>query len=353
MPFPEALAKPITLSTELSISIIIPVHNGGASFHRCLLSLAAAVPPPSEIIVVADGDTDGAWRLAEGFGARVLRIPTSIGPAGARNLGARAARGDILFFVDADVAICPDALSQVVSTFSREPDLAAVIGSYDDAPGAPNFLSQYKNLLHHYVHQTACEEASTFWGACGAIRREIFLAVDGFDESYRRPCVEDIELGYRLKRGGHQIRLRKTLQVKHLKRWGVVSMLRADFLYRALPWTELILRDRRFTNDLNLQFSNRLSVILVYGLLSTLVGAWWWSGFLVGAGVLSLGLLVLNAPVYRFFLDKCGFLFTLQVIFWHWFYYLYSGLAFAMGTSRYLFNHWYSSRANLSMALRK
>jgi hypothetical protein len=50
-----------------------------------------------------------------------------------------------------------------------------LIGSYDDAPGANNFLSQYKNLFHHYTHQTGSEEASTFWGACGAIRRDVFL----------------------------------------------------------------------------------------------------------------------------------------------------------------------------------
>lgn len=343
----------MTYSTELSISVIVPVHNGGASFHRCLLRLAETVPPPSEIIVVADGDTDGSWLLAKEFSTKVLKVSERGGPAQARNLGARAAQGDILFFVDADVVISPEAIRQVAIAFQREPDLAALIGSYDDAPGASNFLSQYKNLFHHYTHQTACEEASTFWGACGAIRREIFLGIGGFDESYRQPSIEDIELGYRLKRSGYRIRLHKTLQVKHLKRWGITSLLKADFYYRALPWTELILRDRQFTNDLNLQFSNRLSVILVYGLLGTLVGAWWWSGFLTGAGVLSLGLLVLNAPVYRFFLDKRGFLFTLQVVPWHWFYYLYSGLAFAIGTSRYLFNHWYLSRASLSMALRK
>jgi hypothetical protein len=61
-----------------------------------------------------------------------------------------------------------------MEAFQNDHDLAAVIGSYDDEPFEPNFLSQYKNLLHHYVHQTANRDASTFWGACGAIRRESF-----------------------------------------------------------------------------------------------------------------------------------------------------------------------------------
>ncbi|HAJ62032.1 MAG TPA: glycosyl transferase [Cyanobacteria bacterium UBA8543] len=333
------------LPSQLTISVIIPVHNGGDSFRRCLSSLAQAVPAPLEVIVVADGDSDGSWHVAEEFGAKVLKIPTCGGPARARNLGAGAAQGDILFFVDADVAICPDAISQVISAFKREPDLAALIGSYDDAPGESNFLSQYKNLFHHYTHQTAFEEASTFWGACGAIRREVFLSMGGLDENYRRPCIEDIELGYRLKREGYRIRLCKDLQVKHLKHWGPISLLRAEIFYRAIPWTELILRDRHFINDLNLSFSNRLSVALTFGLIGALFAALWLPGFLAVAGVLNVFLLAINAPVYRFFLDKRGFWFTLQVIPWHWLYFFYSGLAFLVGTVNYHSRQWFSPKA--------
>jgi GT2 family glycosyltransferase len=325
----------------LKISVIIPVYNGGASFYRCLSRLAEAVPQPTEIIVVADGDTDGSSELAKQFGARVFRLPVSQGPAKARNIGARAATGDILFFVDADVEIAPDTIDQVARIFDSEPDIAAMIGSYDDKPGAANFLSQYRNLFHHYTHQTASEEASTFWGACGAIRRDIFLKMGGFDENYRYPSVEDIELGYRLKKAGYKIRLCKTVQVKHLKRWGAVSMLKADFFYRALPWTELIMRDRNPMNDLNLKVESRISVMLAYGVaLSGMISAWWWGAGAIAA-VLALLLLALNAPVYRFFYHKRGKKFALKTIPWHWLYYLYSGLAFVIGTVHHLF---YQSR---------
>jgi len=319
------------MNSELCISVIVPVHNGGDNFRRCLSGLMAVVPPPKEIIVVADGDTDGSGLLAQEFGVQVLSIPGPGGPARARNLGARAACSDILFFVDADVTLPTDALSQVAAAFTREPDLAAVFGSYDDEPAAPNFLSQYKNLFHHYVHQTAREDACTFWGACGAIRREVFLAVGGFYEQYRRPSIEDIELGYRLWQAGKRIRLCKTLQVKHLKRWGVISLLKADFYYRALPWTQLILRQRRLPNDLNLRLSSRLSTLLTYGLLVAAVSGWWWPGALVIAGVIVLLLLALNLPVYRFFWRKRGLWFAVRTVPWHWLYYFYSGLAFALG----------------------
>ena len=335
---------------ELTLSVIIPVYYGGDNFRRCLSSIAAAVPPANEIIVVADGDTDGSWHFAEEFGAQVLRIPVPQGPAHARNFGAQSAQGDILFFIDADVVIAPDAISKVKSTFNNNPQLAALFGSYDDEPAEMNFLSQYKNLIHHYVHQMSREEASTFWAGCGAIRRQIFMEFGGFDESYRKPSVEDIELGYRLKKAGYHIRLSKRLQVKHLKRWGIISLTKSDFFDRALPWTELILRDRQFVNDLNLRFSSRLSVMLTYGLLLALIGGLWWPGLFAVACVLILSLLIINAPVYRFFLQKRGLWFMIRTLPWHWFYYFYSGLAFAIGLGRSLLFRHRSPKPSLSAA---
>ena len=161
-------------SPELRLSVIIPVYNGGEKFRRCLLSLKESSSPPNEVIVVADGDTDDSWRLAKELGAQVYRFASSKGPARAR-ISALHVRGDVLFFVDADVMVPPDAIERVLGYFTREPEMDALFGSYDDQPAEPNFLSQYRNLLHHYVHQRGREDASTFWGACGAIRREVFL----------------------------------------------------------------------------------------------------------------------------------------------------------------------------------
>jgi len=331
---------------ELNISVIIPVHNGGTRFRRCLSSLAEAVPPPGEIIVISDGGTDGSWRVAEEYGAQVITLPTSGGPARARNLGAGRAKGDILFFVDADVTIPPDTIGQVAAAFNRDPDLTALFGSYNDEPAETNFLSQYKNLLHHYVHQTSLEEASTFWGACGAIRKEIFLSMSGFDERYGKPSIEDIELGNRLKRAGYRIRLLKDLKVKHLKRWEVLSLLKADFFYRALPWTEMILREGRFIDDLNIKISSRISVISVYLLVLTLLASFITPWFLVPGLFLITVLLVLNRGLYCFFREKRGVGFALKTIPWHWFYFFYSGLAFAIGFVQFRINKSRSSGKN-------
>lgn len=293
--------------------------------------------------MVADGESDGSWKLAEAQGFKVIKLPESGGPARARNLGAKAASADIIFFIDADVEVHPTTISRVICAFQQYPDMDALIGSYDDAPGAPNFLSQYKNLFHHYTHQDANPEASTFWGACGAIRKDVFLALGGFDEGYRTPCIEDIELGYRLRQAGYKIRLFKYIQVKHLKHWTPFSLLRAEVFYRALPWMALLLKIRHsdpqqyqtFSRDLNLKWTSRLSVALVYGICLVVIGALWWPPLLGLAGALSLTLFLLNWPVYKFFYQKRGALFTCQVLPWHWLYFFYSGLAFVVGVLRH------------------
>ena len=256
----------------LMISVIIPVHNGMNTIARCLEAVAASDYPRYECIVVDDSSTDGTVAIARQFAARVLELDGGpFGPAYARNRGAEAAYGDVVFFVDADVLICPDTVSKVAETFATHPDTDAVFGSYDDEPEAGDFSSQYKNLFHHFVHQQGREEAVTFWSGCGAVRRQVFSEAAGFDElDYLRPSIEDIELGYRLTASGHKIMMNKDVQVKHLKRWTLRGLIKADVFDRAVPWTRLIIREGDLPNDLNLRLPQRVSALLVCLLLAHL-----------------------------------------------------------------------------------
>jgi glycosyltransferase involved in cell wall biosynthesis len=254
------------------ISVIIPVKNSERDLERCLQALERSGCRDYECIVVDDGSTDRSAEIAERQGARVIRCRPSRGPAAARNRGAREARGDILFFIDADVCVAPDSVARVAANFAADPQLDALMGSYDDSPEAPDFLSQYKNLMHCFVHQSAQEAASTFWSGCGAIRKGVFERYSGFSEDYRRPAIEDIELGYRLTADRRKILLDKSLRVKHLKAWSFWRLLKTDIFDRGIPWTELILRDANMPNDLNVQISQRISVALVYVLLAAVGG---------------------------------------------------------------------------------
>lgn len=325
---------------NIHIAVVVPVYNGGTAFRRCLDALAATTYNNHEVIAVDDGSTDGSAALAAAHGCRVLHtVHPRSGPATARNLGAEAAGGDVVFFVDADVAVQPETVGLVAQAFADDPSLDALFGSYDDQPGEANFLSQYKNLFHHYVHQHSGEEAASFWSGCGAMRREVLLRHGGFDTTlYDRPCIEDIELGYRVTRAGGRIRLLKTLQVKHLKRWTAGSLLRSDILDRGIPWTRLLLREGDFAHDLNLQTHNRVSVaaawLLAASLLAGPVLPMLW---LISAGA-ALLLLALNWPLYRWFAGQRGWRFALLVIPWHWLYYLYNGVSFAIGLGQHLLN---------------
>ncbi len=286
--------------------------------------------------MVVDGAGDTVADVARRYGAEVVVEPSSVGPAGARNRGVRRAQSEILLFVDADVEAHPDLVRRVAQVLAGDGEHAAVFGSYDDDPAAPGLISQYRNLLHHWVHQHGREQATTFWSGCGAIRRTAFDAAGGFPESYREPSIEDIALGARLRRLGHGIRLDPTLQVRHLKRWTLADVVRTDLLKRAIPWTELMVRQRHLVNDLNVNSTGRVSVALVGILILALMAAFLVPVAVVAALAAALGLLAVNFGFYRFLARKRGWWFALRAIPLHWLYYLLCGVGFVVGSFRAL-----------------
>jgi GT2 family glycosyltransferase len=253
------------------------------------------------------------------------------GPGAARNRGVVEARGEVIVFVDSDVVVGNGSLAGIIRVLADNPSVAAVFGSYDDEPAEPNLLSQYKNLYHHFVHQRGNPESETFWAGFGAVRREAFLDVGGFDaERYPEPSIEDIELGYRLRRAGYHIRLDGTLRVKHLKRWTLRSWLNADIRCRAIPWSFLILERRGLINDLNVRWTERLRTAIVFLQCGALVAGLFNVYFLALAAVL---LVLAVGSIWRlvsFFVKRRGLIFTALVIPFHLFYYIYCGATFAL-----------------------
>lgn len=330
----DALSEAIHSSSrsDPDISVVVPVHNGGDGFGLCLDAIRASDFRAREVIVVDDGSTDASAAAASERGVKVFRTasPRS-GPAAARNVGARHARGEIFLFVDADVVVSGDTLARVAAHFHAEPRVAAVFGSYDDAPAETNFVSQYKNLLHHFVHQGSSPVAETFWAGCGAVRREAFEAVGGFDEKrYAAPSVEDIELGYRLRRRGFVVALDRGLQVKHLKRWTFSSLVRTDIFRRALPWSRLVLEGGGMISGLNLRVRDRVSAALV-GLAFVLLILSYFSALLLPGAAASLAIVfLLNLRLLRFFEKRRGVWFAARAFAMLCLYFFYSGSVFAL-----------------------
>ena len=294
-------------ANPICVSIIVPVYNNSRDLKECLSAIRVASFSKTEIIVVDDASTDDTLSTAIGLGVRPLRLVKNSGVAAARNYGARHAQGEIVLFVDADVVIPPGAVKRVMEVFEGNPALSAVFGSYNAQPRAMGTVSQYRNLLHHFVHQKGKTEASTFWAGCGAIRRSAFEKIGGFDERrYRHPSIEDIELGYRLRQAGHRILLDKSLQVTHLKKWTLSSVIRTDITRRALPWARLILESNKAPDDLNLKLGQRLSGLVVMLACLFALLAVFRAELLVFSAVAFVSVIALNRELYTFFWKAAG-----------------------------------------------
>ena len=323
----------------MRVTVVIPFHRNLGQLQQSLPAARHSMPS-AEIIVAADGALDDCRPLAATCGARVVEISGPAGPAVARNRAVAGASGDIVVFVDADVVVMPDAIPGMCRLLDTSPDIAAVFGAYDLAPAEPNFMSQFKNLSHSYVHEKGNPEAVTFWAGLGAVRTAVFRAVGGFDERFGRPSVEDIELGYRIVAAGHRIRLDPRFRGTHLKHWTFLNCVATDLRARGIPWTQLIHRRGDARNDLNTSVALRFSVLTAYLAVFSAVVAGVVPLALVATVFLLLVLVALNLDYYRWFVRHRGPTFALRVLPVHLVHHLSNGVSFIVGTVLHIAGRW-------------
>jgi len=314
--------------------LVMPTISWEEPFGICIRAALAGLGPRDEALVVFDGVPPPApdWLLSSR--ARLMSTGHRSGPAAARNRAAQQARGDILLFVDADVELHADAMERIRARFANDPELAAVFGSYDDRPAAPGVVSRFRNLLHHHTHSSHPGPATTFWAGCGAVRRQAFLDLGGFDaDAYGRPCIEDIEFGLRLSDAGGRILLDPAIQGTHHKRWTLRSMVVTDIGQRAIPWSRLLLKRRELPASLNLNPEARLSaaasLLLPVALFGALLPALRPAALALGVGALAL-LLMLNRPFHSLLLQRCGWLEAAIGVALHALYLAYSSLTLVL-----------------------
>lgn len=179
------------------VSVVVPVFNGAHCLPRCLESLQRQTHPRVEILVVDDGSTDGTPDLVK-TPVRLLSTGGRKGAGAARNVGARAAAGEVLFFTDADVVAPPGWIEKGLRV--REEKGVACGGGGYAGPVKEIFIQQFaheelvwRRRHHHGYVETLV--SNNLW-----CERGLFLKKGGFPEAYQAASSEDMEFSWAVSR---------------------------------------------------------------------------------------------------------------------------------------------------------
>jgi len=306
------------MSESLPLSVIVSVRDSESSLREVLAAIrSSALPRDSyEIIVVDDASGDGSVAIAARYADTVVKLSgRRSGPAYARNRGVELARGQVVAFVDGDVVVRTDTLPRMLATLVARPDIDAVSASHDENSGAPNFVSQYWNLLLRFGEQRHSGLCAQFAPGCGAVRRRAFLSAGMYDEwRFATACLESVELGERLLGRGHGLLLSSELKVTHLKRWDLRSVFlevwrRSRLLARSLGYSRM---SAAAPSEVVFTVSRTLTPAVA--LLGTLMlaAAFVPPRHVLAKGLLALGALLLtNLQMHRFYASVRGFGFAI------------------------------------------
>lgn len=193
------------------VSVVVPTFNRLARLQRVISALEQQDIPRNqfEVVVVSDGSSDGTHEYLAGLpanGAVHVVIQTNQGPAAARNKGIAEASGQLVLFVDDDVVAAPNLIAEHLRAHERVGRDAAVIGPLLTPPDihlSPWVDWEQQMLVKQYDAMSLGlwkPTARQFYTGNASIRRELLLAVGGFNPSFRR--AEDVELAYRLAARG-------------------------------------------------------------------------------------------------------------------------------------------------------
>lgn len=180
------------------ISVVIPCYNAEAHVGEAVASAFRQSRRPLEVIVVDDGSTDDSRRVARTSGARLLAAPSNVGPSAARNLGLKAARGELIGWLDADDLWLEDHLERVAGLLDRHPSAVLAFSSVElrgdrEMVWAPDVPADVPvDLFWPSFRNTTVPQMSA------VTRRAPVLEAGGYDETIR--IAADYEFFLRLAR---------------------------------------------------------------------------------------------------------------------------------------------------------
>ncbi len=294
------------------ISIIIPVYNGEGVIGRCLSSIYdSKIDIPFEIIVIDDGSTDNTAKIIQGTPTicRYYKINKS-GVAAARNFGIRKARGEILFFFDADVKLKNNTISSFLKHFQQDRDAYIIQGRWDKKSLIPTFSSRFLLLKYIYNFNNLFNkkrhlEVATLETGCLAIRRDVFDHFSGFDERYKFSGGEEHEFGLRLLEK-YKIYYYPDIFVEHS--FGSIFATLPKIYRRTINFS-LIFFKAKNKNFMKLHknsvpIQDRISVAIIFLLMGSIVFYFLDFKLAVATSITLLAIYILNISCFLIFLMR-------------------------------------------------
>jgi len=281
---------------ERLISVVIPVRNGAATIGRCLEAALASRHPRFEVVVVDDASEDGSASIVEHHPVRLVRLERHAGVSRARNAGAEASAGDLLFFTDADCLLLPDTLAVADAAYGRRDDLV-LGGTYTQLPWDRDFFSAFQSVAIHHA-ETRRETPDYVASHALAIDAALFRRSGGFRSDRDMgiaPSVEDVELSHRLRRSGCELAVHPGILVRHVFRFTLARSI-GNAVRKARHWTRYSLANRDLLGDCGaasrtLKANVVLSLAAVVAIGAALARGTWWP-LLAAAGCWALDLLL-------------------------------------------------------------
>lgn len=277
------------------LSVIIPYYNAPEKLERLLVSIAKSKKaPPYEVIVVDDGSskqlTVNSKQVTRKI--KIVRLSTNKGPAIARNRGVAAATGKFVVFLDGDVEVFPDTLSEIAKVYQDDPDIVALTGVWVKEQKSHDFFPNFKALRDWSYWINERDKSGYYFlfsTRIASIKKAVFERLGGFDETYPAPLVEDIELTYRIARR-YAIIFAPEVRVRHEfeEFWPIAK----KYFLRAYYWTKLYERRKRF-DPVATTLTEALTT--VSGVGSVVLGVASGIGAMATLGVLTLGLKIILA----------------------------------------------------------
>jgi glycosyltransferase involved in cell wall biosynthesis len=291
---------------DIKVSVIIPAYNAGFTIERCLESILGQDYPNIEIILVDDCSKDDTLDKASRYGIKIISNPINYGVALSRNLGVEHASSDIIIFMDSDIVIKKDGVSRIVKDILTIPSILIVWSKYSEDTQHLNFVSDFKNMDIVYRGTFKREFASYGGSNFMAIKKDVFLSAKGFKARF---FVEDIEFSYRVSEGKKKVFLDKNLEVGHIKRYTLFTMLKTDFkrVQGMIDIKKLYPKDNALCTE-GITLTSYINIILpLFIIISSAFKAW-------VCLLLLFGFVINNHGFMRFLAVKRGIIFALKSI---------------------------------------